>query len=561
MKNEKTRGRPVVDGPLEQGYLGDEIDLRRYVGVIVRRKKLVLIVFLTVTILAALITLFLPKLYEAKASVRIVPARLSAVLSPTLTSVDLSKITFSRSQAAASAASMRTHQTILKSDVIVRRLVEELNRRGGSKADVTPGELLGQLSVTTSSSGNVLYLTVLSPDPGEAKDIAGLWAEEYSEYSAETVGGEIKDSVDFLQKAHENLVEAEKAVDAFDVNDSFRIMQLELTEDESQLRQHADKANKLAYELEEKRNSLKKVEADIRALTADDLWLGACDIQKLGAEHFADDELEGAQAMLRNRALKVALNMQTAKDNYDNFLDKSGMNLIKQDLVSEKKNLTADKLLLSQIEQFSLATHGNLEARDQWSLTMLKDLGGPVSESLLDSTVWQLLSLAERYNFFEVRRQSLEAEITKREDAVKTLDRDVMSLEQDLSILKANLERAKLVYDYYVKKLRELDLQKHSIESEIDTAESELAYSTQLVEKLDAKIKTLKIAINRRNLELTDLERALAICRNSYDGGAFKVEESRIVRALELGEVKVLSKPSEPVHPVKPRKRTMVSFA
>ena len=64
--------------------------------------------------------------------------------------------------------------------------------------------------------------------------------------------------------------------------------------------------------------------------------------------------------------------------------------------------------------------------------------------------------------------------------------------------------------------------------------------------------------INQREFELTQLTRQVDIYKRTYDSLSAKIEEARIVKAIQLGEVKIVSPAIEPKHPIRPKKKQNV---
>ncbi len=75
------------------------------------------------------------------------------------------------------------------------------------------------------------------------------------------------------------------------------------------------------------------------------------------------------------------------------------------------------------------------------------------------------------------------------------------------------------------------------------------------------RYNTLKVTINEKKMRLDDLTRQLDICTRAYGNLSSKIEEARIVKAMELGEVKLVSTAFEPRRPVAPNKRRNVTVA
>ncbi len=544
----------------------DEIDLREYVRVLIRRKKVILVVLLLCVILAFVASLFLPKLYEATAAIMIMPSKLQGVLSPTLMSLDVGKIDIEGTQLAERKPTMSipTHQKLLKSSAVLERLAGKLDLatvNGGMPLE----RFFRQLKVESAADTSVLELVVLNEDPREAQQIAGTWADEYMAYSMELISGEIKGSRDFIneqfEEAQKNLLDIQRAIDAFDVNEQLELLQIELTEDRNQLQDHHRKISNLAFELQEKRNALKKMEADIAALTCDSEWIGSYRIDNNDLESFLDPNLSPEHRQLRDRALMAVAQLQDAQQQYDAFVNESQINLLRGRIIQLRADLLDDESLLSQLEQYRRATETRLNARDTWQWNMFAEAGGPIAERLSELTIWQILSLAQGHNFFESQLRPLQTSIEQQQAQLKTLEKRLFDAEQRQLTLADDLGRAQRAYDFYLNELKQAESEKKATESEIASVEFELAYSRQLAERLEGDVQTLKTTINAKELKLADLNRRLDMAKRSYETLAVKAEEAKIAKALELGEVKVVSKPYEPRYPVKPNRRVIVAGA
>ena len=544
----------------------DEINLREYIEVILGRKKLIFQVFLICVILAGLVSLFLPKVYEATASIMVLPSKIQSVLSPKLMSLDPERDKPGAYAAQKPTISISTHRTLLKSNAVLQRVTDKLKSGGILDEDSAIERLSERLKVKDvkdTEATNVLQFAVKGKDPCEVTAIVNTWAQEYALYSLELIGGEVQDSGDFIFKqfdlAQENLVNAERNVNEFDVRERLALMQIELTEDQNQLESHYAQVHKLSFTLEEKENRLRNVVGDIAAMTKDGVWLGALRVTSADEKQYDDVGLSSSQKALRQKALKAELTLAKSKNERDTFINESKIHSIREDVVRRRKDLLDDKSVLSQVERLCEATKVNLQSKG--SLDMLKHLEGPIAENLSDLTIWEILSLIEGYNFFETRKQSLAAKLGEQEKELKDLEKALFEYEDKQKTLDENVTRAQLNYDFYFNKLKSLEDEKNTTELEVASIQSDLSYSRELVKKLEEDVKILKTAINEKKAKLSELNRELEICKRTYGLLSSKLEEARIAKALELGEVKVVSTAFEPKYPVGPRRRLTVAVA
>jgi len=141
------------------------------------------------------------------------------------------------------------------------------------------------------------------------------------------------------------------------------------------------------------------------------------------------------------------------------------------------------------------------------------------------------------------------------------LENVVLTHNNTLVTLDENLIRAQANYDFYHDRLKELQSRNNTLNSEITEVEFELSYSREMVQDLEDQVKSLKIAINAKQTTLTELNRQLDIAENAYKTLALRIDEARITKAMELGEVKVVSAAFEPQHPLALNKKRNVAMA
>jgi len=545
-------------GQEEANMYADEIDLRQYIQVLVKRKKLIIGIFLVAVISAAIASLFRPKVYKASASIMVTPSRLQSVLSPARLFLDPGGYAVQEP-----TISIPTHRTLLKSTAVLQEVINRLKLAGKLDEDLALEGFSGRLEVESTNETNVLSLSVEDHDPGRAKETANIWAEEYVKYSQKLIGGEILGSGEFVleqfKRAEDDLAKADASVKDFDVTERLSFIEIELAEDVNQLVSHYGKVHKLDFSLAEKRYLLQRTAENIAAMTKGGVWLGAFNITALGEKQFVDESLNDTQRALRQKVLKVKLALEAGRKKRNDFVNESGIDSLKAEVTRKRHDLLDDKTLLAQIRELSEATKANLKSENR--LETLKQFQGPIAENMPDLTIWEIMSLAEGYNFFETRGESLTAKVDKQEKELKELEKAVFDCNDQLGIIEENLDRAQVDYDFYHEEFKSLVKEENSAELEIARLEYELAYSRDMVSKLEGKVEALKTVTNEKTLRLTELEREFAIETKAYENMASKVEEARIAKAMELGEVKTVSTAFEPRYPVAPNRKRIVAIA
>ena len=547
----------------EANTFEDEINLRDYIEVVVKRRKLIIGIFLVAVIVAAIASLLLPKVYQASASIMLMPSTVRVAVSPSRHLLDPETTKIGGYIESKLTISIPTHKTLLKSNAVLERVMNKVKSESRLDEDLPLEELSRKSEVKDTKETNILQLAVKDKDPSLAKDIVNLWADEYAQYSLGLITGEVKGSGKFVEDQFkvvaENLVKAEQAVEDFGVKERLALMEIELKENQSQLETHYGKVHKLDFKLKEMKNLLEKTDDDIAAMTKDGVWLGAFSVKELGEEHFTDESLSNEQRLLRQKVLKAKLDLEKSTEERDTFTNDSKILLLRAEVERALTEVVSDKARLAQIEQLGKSTKANLNSGAD--LEILKSIQSPIAENLPELTVWEILSLTQGYNFFETRGQSLASKLELQEERLQDLEKTLLGHNDALATLDENLGRAKSNYGFYHEQFKTFQSQKNSSEIEIAKVEFELSYSTEMVKKLEDRVEALRVAVNEKKTRLTELTRQLDIAKEAYTILASKIEEARIAKVMELGEVKVVSTAFEPQYPVAPRKKLIVAIA
>ena len=190
----------------------EEIDLREYMDVIVKRWKLVLGIPFLAVLVAALVSLLLPPVYEAKAGVLIVKSKSEITFEPkyrTLTEEDLAR----------AGLDIKARRQALEALVKSSSVAAEVIAKVGSILEPEERDVSALLEmVETESNGDLIGIKVRGEDPGEVAAIANAWGEVYEEYINRLYSG-MPQSLSDIQvqasEAKESYQEAEEALARF----------------------------------------------------------------------------------------------------------------------------------------------------------------------------------------------------------------------------------------------------------------------------------------------------------------------------------------------------------
>ena len=555
----ETTGR----NPRSDEEYNEEISLADFMHVLVKWWKFLVIIFLLSISTAYIFTLRKPKVYKANASILVMPSQVLSGISPKRSFLDPGFPEKGGILEQKPAISVLTHRSLLLSNTMLDIVLDKVQEGGYSNTNMTVETLAQNIEVKTSGQTNILELSAKNPDPKFAQTLVNIWAQEYARYSQDLITGEIRGSVNFVveqfEKAQENLTKAEQALDAFNVDEELSLWEIEIAEKQKQLESHYTRMQSLNFELQEAKSKLKKIDRDIVAMTCGNNWIGT---YKTGGQAESSSEnkaLDEEQKKLCAKVLRTKTELQQNRKLLDDFTNESKITLLIAELENRQKTQVEDIIRLNSIRQACESTTADLNS--DVSLDMFKNEQGLVVEGLPELTVWELLSLMKGYNFLATRERSLQIKIEKQEKELLNLEKQVFSCTEKQAMLTDNYNRAKANYDFYHEQFKSLQQDKNSTEKRISDLEFQLTYSTDFVTQLKSKVSELKTIINKKKARLTDLTRQLEIANKIYSALTSKVEEARIARAIELGDVKVVSMAFKPLNPITPKKGPKVALS
>ena len=231
----------------------EEIDLREYINVIVRRWKWILGVTLAAVIAAAVVSfLLLAPVYEAKAGVIIVKSRSEVTFEPkyrTLTEEELGSVGIDVN------ARRKALEALVKSSSVASEVIDKLG--SGLEPEEREVEALLEI-VETESNGDLIGIKVEGEDPGKIAAIANAWGEAYERYVNELYSGRAQSPANIqaqVAEAESSYKEAQEALARFTGDNQIEALTREI----------GAKQNTLADHYTTKRQ-LDRLIADVRAL-------------------------------------------------------------------------------------------------------------------------------------------------------------------------------------------------------------------------------------------------------------------------------------------------------
>jgi len=268
----------------------DEIDLRQYLEVLIRRWKWIVALTLIPALVAAAISFFvLQPTYEAKALVLITGPRYLLRFDPRVETI--SDI----------ATAYKAYPSLATSDDLLKQVLDVLDpplpeNEGSLQA------LRAKVSASTGADPSLLELKATNGVPQQAAQVANTWAGQYVVYVNELYGRRSEDVIFFseqLESARQALEAAEEALIAFQARNQSSILNAELASArQAQTDYLADQRAivRITQDIQALRDQLSQQPSGRASSLADDLTALLLQIKAFNAESTVPVQLQVSSA-------------------------------------------------------------------------------------------------------------------------------------------------------------------------------------------------------------------------------------------------------------------------
>jgi succinoglycan biosynthesis transport protein ExoP len=171
----------------------EEIDLRGYIGVLLRHWKIILSITLIAVIIGLLLSFLPSRTYEARAAMIITETRYEIVFVPEYRTLSGDEIF-----AASGTTQRETLIALVKSSTIASQVIEKLDGKLDPE-EQSVGSITSKVKV--ENQGNFIEISVRDPDPEKAALIANAWAVLYVGYVNSLYSDVIQSPEEFITQA------------------------------------------------------------------------------------------------------------------------------------------------------------------------------------------------------------------------------------------------------------------------------------------------------------------------------------------------------------------------
>ena len=177
-----------------------EVELRDYINVLIRRKRLIIIITFIAVLISGFLSYFvLPKVYESIVSFIIAKPNIVTSTTNQVSSFEqaVNPLTFMVTP------SIATYSELVKSPSFLAKIINE----NGFSKDLTPYALSQSITVTNPKDSNLIVVKVDLSDPEKAYKITKAISEEFPKYTQDLNKVDVSSFVSFIEG---QIQEAEK---------------------------------------------------------------------------------------------------------------------------------------------------------------------------------------------------------------------------------------------------------------------------------------------------------------------------------------------------------------
>ncbi len=505
----------------------EEIDLREYINVLIKRKWLIICILILALLAAGIVSFFiLDPVYEATATLLFHKPRYEVTLEPKI-----------RTQASQDI-SLETYEHLIKDKDIEERIIEELNLKQ-PPYEMTFLNLNKMLSVNLIKDSNLIQMKMTSADPELAQKIVNLWADLYVEKNQNIFQKDNERASlfieDQLNKADEELIKTDDEIRQFNSTNRIDMLQKEINQitDETILNQSRVDNLKIYLNMEKNKS--------IR------LW------QQL---------IQSRLVYFQSRKANLELITAQQKNQFTKVSDLlSGL---------EEKTVLSKSMIEDPYLQEIFQTLLDQEALSLYQLKVSSEEINPI-----------YVQLTEHSHSLEMDIVNNEAEIEAVNRILAFLSEEIITVNQffqeDIGAM-SSLDIINQINDSLIRvSMNDINLEikmiddrnmegdkSHSILSSIELIESmenEIAQLDHSIREARVKIVSLKDDLANESLIKTRLERKYENEKSIYDILTQKNEETKIALSAESTNLEVAKYAFVPETPIKPNKKLNLAIA
>jgi len=572
----------------------EEIDLREYINVLIKRKGIIILIFLIAVITAAVVSYFIIQpVYQVNVAI--------TVSKPKFVNSLVDEI------------SLENYKNLIADNALKEELIQKLDLNK-PPLELTPYELDQMLTIELPKGTNLIKMNLQASNPKLTKDIINTWATLFVEKNKRLYFDEVKKAKigveDRLKHAEQDFFEIEDKLMKFNETSNIDVMEKEITEKLNKNIQNESRLVDIKINIEIGKATIEEIEFQMNLKKN---LFSSPNIDRLiegmsfnEANNFIENQLEAAKQ-----------NLKTKEEELKTFNQESNISLLKREITSKTNQIVNFnirlinlKVLIEQEKAKTGIAKAQLNEQEKTFIftksiyydVPLNQLISEISEE--DALLLKNLILkSEELNSLYI---NLEGRIIDSELNLETYKAEMVQIIVNIDILENELEKNKKEFVIGSSKLANLEREKKVLEStyiilankskEINIASANteneeriiqftnpeylslqkqliglvvshkalLAEEKQLHENIDIyskRVNNLRKELTEKKLILSQLNREYSPKEKLYNNLYKQAEEIQLTETAETDLLKISSLAYEPSAPIKPNRKLNILIA
>ena len=572
----------------------EEIDLREYINVLLKRKSIIILIFLIAVITAAIVSYFIIEpVYQAN----------------TVITVSKPKI----GNSIISEPSLEDYKNLITDNALEEELIQKLNLNKPPIA-LTPYNLDQMLTVELPKGTNFIEMNLQASNSKLTKDIINSWATLFVEKNKRLYFNEVKktktDVEEKLKLAEQDFFEIEEKLMKFNETSNIDVTGKEITEKLNKNIQNESRLVDIKTNIKIGKAKIEEIEFQMNSQKK---LISSSNLNRLiegmsfnEANNFVEGQLKLAKQNLKTKEEELKTFTQESKisllakeiTNKTNQIvnfnirfvnlkilieqEKAKIRTAKAQLNEQEKTFILTKSiyddaslnqLISEISEEDALLLKNLKLKSEELNSLYINLEGRIIDSEINLETYQT-EMAQIIVNIDILENELEKnkkefaieklELTNLEREKKALESTYIMLDnnsKEINIASANAENQEKIIQFTNPEY--LSLQKQ-LTGLVITHRALLAEEKQLQENIDIypeRVGNLKKELTEKTLALSHLNREYCVKEKLYSSIFQQAEELRLSSAEESDLLKIASLAYEPKSPIKPNKKLNILIA
>ena len=546
-------------------------------------------------VLAAIISLVIPEVWEAQSILVIMPPKFQT---------DIQQTNFSPI----------TYQNLLESKELAKQIIERLSKKEASlkklkvetlQKSMKTKVVIEEKGLNEKSYSPMVKLIVQAETPKLAAEIANTWAEIFVEQNGKLTNNATELSYDFMTGQFSltttELFAAEEDLRMYKDNTKLDLLKSQIASEITKLESYRANLTDMKYEYDTKSKRLERLQKILDAQEIDGNWIGNIRANMSYADFlqekksFENKSIDLAFNEIRRQVLNAKGALILGQEQMNNFLETHKIEMMhtqfalqNAELVDTRVELTKDLVRMQSLDSSVQAIRDAIQLQDKYIILKKSITDEALWNNLINSTsttrldpnklaqlkleteeinpiylglVKQLVDQEVELNTIRPKLKSQQEKIINLDTVVRILDTQYHDNLNQRDRLMNQYSMASVGYDFVAGKYNQTKSDYIALDLEVDQIKAKLAQTMSQVSDLDNKSKLIQSLIYEGEITQQQKVRVVTTISTTYDMISREVEKARLAKSNEISDLKIASRAVEPQQRIWPRRSIITGLA